>query len=129
MTNDEYIANEKRIFLAAMARAERGSPKEKREAFEGWRNALQDPELIAERIGWLLAGHYGKGAYDAAWEAVDSRFIKPTTSLLAIIAALEWMVPRTMALKAEQQITPSQLAAVFGAVENMVTSAMKEAES
>jgi len=117
--NDQaYLLREWEIFLRDMARADRGSAKDKRAAMKLFaEHAADDPELVAERISWLLAGHYGKGAYDRACELVGSRFVKPTTHLIALIATLEWMVPQSRVNEAIKELTHEQLKRLHDAVE------------
>lgn len=129
VTEKEYIENARRLFLADMARAERAKPGEKRKAKAKWVAALTgDPELVAERVAWLLAGHYGKGAYDAACLAVESDFVKPTFALLAIIAVLEWDLPNRMFLSSWSLVPPTSTQAVLDLVEH-VTSEVRKARA
>lgn len=47
------------------------------------------PELVAERLGWLLGGSYGYGACKVAWRAVDLQK-RPNPILYYLVANLEW---------------------------------------
>jgi hypothetical protein len=126
-TEEQYRQREREIYERDLLQAERGTAKEKREAQAAWVDDLtNDADLIAERVSWLLAGHYGKGAYDAAWGAVNSIYIKPTSILLEIVAALEWSVPRGYFLTADRKVPTESLARVHAAVERVVDSAKKE---
>lgn len=74
--------------LSELKRIERQSPDDITDHADEWLATCElDPELIAERVGWLLAGHYGKPAYDHA------RIDWDPASCIVLIAALEWMVP------------------------------------
>lgn len=118
MNDQAYLLREWESFLRDMARADRGSAKDKRAAVKLFaEHAAGDPELVAERISWLLAGHYGKGAYDRAWELVGSRFVKPTSHLISLIATLEWVVPQARVNEAMAELTPEQLKCLHDAVE------------
>lgn len=113
-----YEEREAEIFANDLARAERGTPAEKRKANQQWKDALaNDPALIAERVGWLLAGHYGKGAYDAAWNRVRSKYVKPSFWLLETIAALEWLVGKRAHNATLRKVPPARQHAVFDAIE------------
>ena len=124
-----YEEREAEIFANDLARAERGTVSEKAKASKAWSDALaNDPELIAERVDWLLAGHYGKGAYDAAWKRVRSEYVAPTSWLLETIAALEWMVGKRDHYHVYIKIPYIKQAAVFDAIAAVVLRATKSNE-
>ena len=56
------------------------------------------PQVIAERIGWLLNGSYGFGQMILAQRALDAR--NPKAHLFQLIAIFEWRTGRSYAAKA-----------------------------
>lgn len=82
-----------------------------------------DPSLVAERIGWLLDGSYGKGAYDAAHEVLASTRMNREAWLTHTIAAAEWQIPQAAAIRAWKKLTDLQQAAL----DTHVRRAMKAA--
>ena len=63
---------------------------ERQAAREEWHQALLNPALVAERIGWLLDGNYGYGAYHLALITTANRRLNRAAWLAHTIAALEW---------------------------------------
>jgi hypothetical protein len=57
-----------------------------------WREALQDKELIAERVSWLMNGSYGFGEMMMAKQATASRG-NNVARMAHLIAGLEWQCP------------------------------------
>lgn len=52
-----------------------------------------NPELIAERLGWLLDGSYGYGAMLLAKQVLGSPRMNRSAALTQMVGAFEWMVP------------------------------------
>lgn len=109
----KYTDRERAIFHADLDRAEQGTKLEKRQAAREWAKDLaEDPKLIAERIGWLLNGNYGKGSYDAAREWSDPKHKGRNVHawLTQTIAALEWSCSKRLATVEWKKLTPAQKA-------------------
>jgi len=61
-----YEQRERDILRADLARVDNEPLADRQAAREDWRKACAEtPELVAERVSWLLDGCYGKGSYDA----------------------------------------------------------------
>lgn len=113
MMNEEYVKHEERLYTDALARAEKGSRVELREATEAFKLALEStPELIAERVSWLLCGNYGYGACRAAHLQMkatpDPQDWRLTLALIRTIAALEWLCPIRRAETCWRGLTDTQ---------------------
>ena len=67
-----------------------------------------DPQLIADRIGWLLGGNYGYGSYLISRQIADNKRLNREAALSQMIAALEWRCPARFAARAWNKLTPDQ---------------------
>jgi len=56
---------------------------------------IMTPDIIVERVGWLLNGSYGHGEYLGAWSSVNdwktNKRINIRARLFILISAYEWM--------------------------------------
>ena len=84
-----------------------------------------DPDLVAERIGWLLEGNYGYGSMLLAKRVLESPRMNRSAALTQMIAAFEWMAPEDMARAAWNKLTAAEKAAL----EKAVQTAIRDAES
>lgn len=100
MNNTEYEQNERKRLNAQIAGVENASLQNRREARAEWFNALVDEKLIRERLSWLLAGNYGKGAMDAAMAIKNAKRGNRTAQIALLLAALEWQCPASFAREA-----------------------------
>lgn len=86
-------------FYNDLSRAEFGTIEDKNKSLHNFINDVkQNPEMVAETIGWLLRGHYGQGAYISAWTFINARYEKCFEWLVEVTARLEWSVPRSYLL-------------------------------
>lgn len=104
-TETEYHAQERARFHADIMRVERAPLVERRAARTEWMGALHDPEMIGERVGWMLNGSYGKGAYDAAREILARPRMNVIAWMSITIAALEWGCPAAFAREAWSKLS------------------------
>lgn len=92
MSQAEYEKREHTKYLADLARAGKATAHEismRVARFQA--DCASEPALVADRVGWLLAGHYGYGAYREAWRMIDRP--APVAEFLEVLACLEWDVP------------------------------------
>ena len=89
-TEQEYQARERQQLFSELRDVEAAPLSERREARTEWAEALTDPSLIGERVESLLAGSYGKGAYDYARELLTHKRANVVAQIGILIAALEW---------------------------------------
>lgn len=104
----EYEQDERRRFLAGLERVEKAPLSERQEGRDAWVEALQAPEFVAERIGWLLNGSYGQGSYAAALQVIGSPRMNVQAWLGQTIAAIEWHCPANFARAAWCKLTDDQ---------------------
>jgi hypothetical protein len=76
------------------------------------------PEVVAERIDWLLAGNYGSGEMMMA-RNLTPRMNRPAI-LSQLIAVFEWHCPRRMAVDAWKKLTAKQKATLDSHIEDVL---------
>lgn len=84
-----------------------------------------DPELVAERIDWLLNGSYGHGEKQVAMRVLRNPRMNRAASLTQLIGAFEWRSPEDMSRAAWNKLSASEKTALDRAVQG----AIKRAES
>lgn len=87
-----------------------------------------DPETVAERIGWLLNGSYGMGEKILAQRILKSPRMNRSAALTQMIGAFEWMTPDDMVRAAWKKLSTSEKAALESAVQAEIASASAESE-
>jgi hypothetical protein len=99
---------------------------ERKEAQAEFLEAMRDhPEIVGERVGWLLNGNYGYGSMQLAKRVLASPRMNRSAALTQMIAAYEWQSPEDMARAAWKKLTKGQQSAL----ERAVQTAIKRAES
>lgn len=124
-----YRHNEAMRLARQLADVETAPLADRQAARADWAAALRDPALVAERVGWLLDGCYGRGAYDRAWAIAraSARTNKPA-QIGQLIAALDWQCPAAFARDAFRKLSHAQAVAVNAAVAVVVADALAESE-
>jgi hypothetical protein len=89
---------------------------DRKEAAKEWAEALRDPKLIKERVGWLIGGSYGQGYYAKALQSLEMTRGNRVAMLSQYLASAEWRVPPAMASAEWLKLTPAQQQAVSQAV-------------
>lgn len=79
-------------------------------ARQAYHEAMRDdPDTVAERVGWLIAGNYGFGACLRAKRIKEARANANRVAQFGqLIAALEWMCPAGFACQAWGRLTAAQ---------------------
>lgn len=109
----EYERRERLLFIAALKEVESEwkthSPIVKETLTQEFLDAMaKDPDVIRQRIEWLLEGHYGKGAYDVAHEVVANKRMNREAWLTHTVGAIEWDVPQHIASSTWKKLTEKQ---------------------
>lgn len=90
--------------------------------------AMRDiPEVVGERVGWLLDGNYGYGPMRLAKRVLGNTRMNRLAALTHMIGAFEWSTPSAMAIAGWKKLTKSQQAALDRAVGAAIKSAESEA--
>lgn len=121
----EYERRERQEAQQQIAEIRRQPLSDRKEAQESFLEALRDPALVAERLGWLLNGSYGYGAKMMAQQVLKSPRMNRSAALTQMVGAFEWRVPDDMARTAWKKLTAGEKAAL----ERAVQAAIKHAET
>jgi hypothetical protein len=100
---------------------------DRKEAAASFFEAMRDrPDVVGERVGWLLAGNYGYGSMQMAKRILSSPRMNRAAALTHMIAAFEWSTPGAMARAGWKKLTPSQKANLDRAVQKEIRAAETE---
>lgn len=100
---------------------------ERKEAQAEFLKAMRDdPELVAERVGWLLDGNYGYGSMLLAKRVLGSPRMNRSAALTQMIGAFEWMTPDDMVRAAWKKLSAGEKAALETALQAAIASAQRE---
>lgn len=114
MSDHEYEMREAQEHHRLLGEVEKAPLHERKEAaLQFFYEMSVNPDIVGERIGWLLDGNFGYGAMKAAERvmAQSARANKKAT-LTHMIGAIEWRCPARMTMAAWKKLTPSQKAAL-----------------
>lgn len=106
----EYEEWEAKMHAAQMREIEIAPLSDRQEARAEWLYAMVNhPDVIGERVSWLLMGTYGFGSQQVARRIVDeSGRCNKVAALAHLIAALEWRCPAAFCIKAYRSLTKAQ---------------------
>jgi hypothetical protein len=122
----EYERRELADAQRKLTEVEKAPLAERKEAAAEFLTAMRDhPDIVAERIGWLLDGNYGYGAMKKAKQILGSPRMNRSAALTHMVAAFEWSSPNAMTVAAWKKLTKPQQAAL----ERAVQAAIRDAET
>ena len=123
----EYERRELEDANRKLAELRRAPLSERKEAQADFLKAMRDdPELVAERIGWLLGGNYGYGPKLLAKRVLDNTRMNRPAALTQMIGAFEWMTPGDHVIAAWKKLSAGEKAALERAVQGAIKSAQRE---
>ena len=123
----EYERRELSDAQRKLVELRRAPLSDRKEAQAEFLKAMRDdPELVAERIGWLLGGNYGYGSMLLAKRVLVTPRMNRSAALTQMIGAFEWMVPEEMVRAAWKKLSTSEKAALERAVQGAIKSAERE---
>jgi len=124
---DSYEMRELAMFRKQMEEVEKLPLAERKENAREWFNDLMnDQKLIAERVGWLLNGSYGKGSFDSACRVLASPRMNQVAWCAITIANLEWRTPAKMAIMAWKKLPVETRYQVNEAIRREIADAKAE---
>ena len=123
----EYERRELTDAQRRLDEVERAPLAERKEAATEFFEAMRDnPEIVAERVGWLLGGNYGYGSMMKAKQVLGSPRMNRSAALTQMVAAYEWSSPSAMTRAAWKKLTKAQQDALERAVQEEIRSAETE---
>lgn len=123
----EYERRELQGAHKRLEEIQRAPLADRKEAQAGFLEAMRDsPELVAERIGWLLDGNYGYGAMQLAKRVLVSPRMNRAAALTQMIGAFEWQSPEILSREAWKKLTAGQKTSLENAVQGAITDALSE---
>ena len=122
----EYERRELDEARAKLDEVEKAPIADRKEAAAHFFEVMRDhPEIVAERIGWLLDGNYGYGQMLKAKQILGSPRMNRSAALTHMVAAYEWSTPNAMVIAGWKKLTKGQQVAL----DKAVLRAIKDAES
>lgn len=100
---------------------------DRKEAQAEFLAAMRDnPEIVGERIGWLLGGNYGYGEMLLAKRVLGNPRLNRSAALTQMIGAYEWQVPEEMSRAAWKKLSSSEQTRLESVVQEAIASAERE---
>lgn len=114
MKDREYVDNRRREYARRLVEIERAPKADKLEAAAEFEKSLTEhPWIIVERMRWMLEGHYGYGAAEAANRVLTaSKKANKKAMLFQAIGRVEWGCPVYYINKAWKEISAEAQAAI-----------------
>ena len=123
----EYERRELEDANRKLAELRRAPLSERKEAQAEFLKVMRDnPDLVAERIGWLLDGNYGYGPMRLAKRVLGAPRMNRSAALTQMIGAFEWMAPEDMVRAAWKKLSAGEKAALEREVQDAIKSAQRE---
>jgi hypothetical protein len=114
-------------FHADLQKVEKAPLQDRKESAAEFAKDLKTaPELIAERVGWLLNGSYGKGSYDAMRAMLDRPRMNHGAVLVQTIGALEWHAARAGVVAAWKKLTAREQAHLKKLIDTEIRDSLEE---
>ena len=126
-TQAEYEARERAVHHETIRRIEAAPLADRIAAQADFRNALDFPARISERVEWIMGGCYGRGAQMAAQAIVSHRYMNRVAALGQMVAALDHGCTADRARKAWLMLDDTRRAEVNAAIIRAMESATVDA--
>jgi len=125
--NPSYDDRELMAFRRQMEETEKLPLAERKaNAVEWYNDLLNDHMMVAQRVGWLLNGSYGKGSFDSACRVLASPRMNQVAWCAITIANLEWRCPAKMAIMAWKKLPVEKRYLVNEAIRQEIADAKRE---
>lgn len=121
MHTDQYEANERLRARNTLEGYRTASLTHRQDARCAYKLALMhNPEIVAERLRWVLDGTHGMGPMLLAQEVAANRRMNRTAALAHLVAAFAWSCPANFATGAYKACSPEQRAAADAAINEVI---------
>jgi len=84
------------------------------------RDMADSPELVAERVEWLIDGSYGYGAYQLADQIRGNKRMNRVAALSQLVGSVEWGCSSLEARKAFLSLSRGQQAKINTTIEKVI---------
>jgi len=123
-SQSEYEQRERKEAQAKLLEVRRAPLADRKEAEAEFFAAMRDhPEIVAERVGWLIAGNYGYGSKLLADRVLQSPRMNRPAALTQMVAAFEWQCPEDHARAAWNKLSTNEQATLERAVRREIAEA------
>lgn len=119
-TQKQYEARERFEFVKQSGAVNKAPLADRREAQTEFRYALTNPELIGERVHWLIMGNCGYGSYIVTREVLLNPRINREAWLCRTIAVLEWQCPQDRASDEFMALSPEDQERVTAQIKSAI---------
>jgi hypothetical protein len=127
MNDQEYERRSLDEAYRHMQEVERAPLSDRKEAQAEFLEAMKDPALVAERLGWLFDGNYGYGEMMKARQVLGmGKNANKVASLNQLVGAYEWQCPPAMAVAAWKKLSASEKDMLDRAIKIVIEAAEKE---
>jgi hypothetical protein len=110
-----------------LAEVRRAPLADRKEAARDFFEAMRDnPQIVGERVGWLIDGNYGYGSMLLAKRVLGAPRSNRAAALTQMVGAFEWQAPEEMTRAAWKKLTAAQQAALDRAVQKAIRAAETE---
>ncbi len=121
MDDQAYAVRERYQYVMERQRREHAPLVDRWAARQDYVVLLQSPDLLADRVAWVLEGQYGYGARMAAQDILRRPRMNRVAALGMLVADVECQCPGRFAVQAWKAITVAQQGAVVAAVTQAIT--------
>ena len=129
MSQAEYERIERERFNRDLDAPKHLGHRERKENRSEFREDCQErPDIVAERVSWLIAGNYGYGCYQQARLMLENKRMNRRSWFCQIIAALEWQITRDDAIKVWKELTKEQRDRLDGLLDDVVINGLRDME-
>jgi len=126
-TQAEYDRRELANAHKKLVEVHRAPLADRKEAQGKFLEAMREhPEIVGERIGWLLNGSYGYGSMLIAKRVLASPRMNRSASLTQLVGAFEWLSPEDMSRAAWKKLSASEKSRLESEVQAAISSAESE---
>jgi len=126
-SQEEYERRELQEAQGKLAEVRRAPLADRKEAQAEFFEAMRDrPQVVGERVGWLLDGNYGYGSMLLAKRVLGSPRMNRSAALTQMVGAFEWQSPEDMTRAAWKKLSASEKARLESEVQSAIQSAESE---
>jgi hypothetical protein len=127
MNDQEYEQRTANEAHRHMQEIEKAPLSDRKEAQAEFLEAMRDPALVAERLGWLFDGNYGYGEMMQARRILAmGKNANKIATLNQLVGAYEWQCPPAMAVAAWKKLTTAEKDMLDKAIKIVIEEAEKE---